>query len=61
MAAVDVLCVPGYVPYEARAAFWARTGAATADHDLDNVAVQFVAEPGTAALGSGVSRRKAAR
>ena len=49
-----------------RAAFWARTGAAMADHDLDNVAVQFVPEPGTAALValglavlSGVPRREA--
>jgi hypothetical protein len=42
--------VPGYAPYEARVEFGARTGALTADHDLDNVVVQFVPEPGTAAL-----------
>ena len=33
--------IPTVAPYEARAAFGARTGGAYANHDLDNVSVQF--------------------
>ncbi len=39
---VDRLKVPGLLPYEGRAFFAARVGGAKADHDIDNVHVQFM-------------------
>lgn len=60
------LLVPGFAPYEARAAFGGRTGALTADHDIDNVTVRFVPEPetgllvgaGLLSIGLGTCRRR---
>jgi hypothetical protein len=47
---LDRFFVPGFEPYEARAAFGARTGGGTANHDIDNVMVSFVPEPSTMSL-----------
>ena len=53
---INNLFVPGLSPYEARVAFGARTGGATANHDIDNINVAFGAPPvplpGTALLFS---------
>lgn len=38
----DRVAVPGLTPYEGRIVFGARSGGGTADHDLDNIDVQFV-------------------
>ena len=42
VAVVDRLRIPGLRPYEGRAHIGARSGGETADHDLDNVKVQFL-------------------
>lgn len=38
---IDSCPVPGLTPYEGRAFFGARSGGASADHDLDNVEITF--------------------
>lgn len=51
--AFDDVFVAGLVPYEARAAFAARTGGLNDNHDVDNVSIQFdVPEPGTLLLSA---------
>ncbi len=42
--------LPGAAPYESRVAFGARTGGAWAEHDLDNISVQFTNSPFPAGL-----------
>ncbi|GAB4578210.1 MAG: hypothetical protein Fur0022_09440 [Anaerolineales bacterium] len=42
MTVVDQLLIPGLTPYEARAHFLARSGGESADHEFDNVHVQFL-------------------
>ncbi len=42
---INNFSVPGLSPYESRVAFGARTGGATANHDLDNINVAFVVAP----------------
>lgn len=40
---IDQLSIPGLTPYEGRLHFAARSGGESADHDLDNLSVQFLA------------------
>ncbi|MBI1877216.1 MAG: hypothetical protein HYR94_03105, partial [Chloroflexi bacterium] len=42
MTVVDRFRVPGFMPYEGRVYFAARTGGLSADQDIDNVHVQFL-------------------
>ena len=39
---IDSCAIPGLMPYEGRVFFGARSGGASADHDLDNVVVTFL-------------------
>ena len=41
VALIDSFPVPGFMPYEGRVHFGARSGGQSADHDLDNIHVQF--------------------
>ncbi len=50
-ALIDQFDVPGLEPYESRAFFSARTGGSTANHDIDNVNVEFTGEPDPAVYG----------
>jgi hypothetical protein len=59
--AINNYSIPGLAPYEARVAFSGRTGAASANHDIENINVQFLSsvtpapEPFTMfLLGSGL-------
>ena len=38
----DELEIEGYEPYESRVHFGARSGGQTADHDLDNIHVEYI-------------------
>jgi hypothetical protein len=42
---IDQFPVPGFEPYEGRAHFGARSGGQSADHDLDNILIQFSQDP----------------
>lgn len=48
---VDGLAISGLSPYESRVFFSGRTGGETADHDLDNILVQYSGSPDPAVYG----------
>jgi hypothetical protein len=48
---IDSFFVPGFDPYEGRVFFGARSGGESADHDLDNINVQFSGSPAPALYG----------
>lgn len=51
VAVINNFQVPGFGPYEGRVFFGARSGGETAEHDIDNIDVQFSGVPDPAVFG----------